>query len=194
MAVAIALTKAVVAIMPDFYVPNEARITVNEYVLAFSAAVSIATGILFGLVPALQCSRPDLVEDLKGTGKGSSDSSAGGRTRGALVIVEVALSVVLLVGASLTIRGFVNLQRVELGFNPDHTVMVERSSESEEIRDLRSENQSDARGFGACEDAARSHGRGDRRRGISVWRVALDLRDRRQARGRFAVPVRIDGE
>jgi putative ABC transport system permease protein len=125
MAVAIALTKAVVALMPDFYVPNEARITVNGYVLAFSAVVSIATGILFGLVPALQCSRPDLVEDLKGTGKGSGDSSAGGKTRGALVVVEVALSVVLLVGASLTIRGFVDLQRVELGFNPDHTVMVE---------------------------------------------------------------------
>jgi putative ABC transport system permease protein len=97
---------------------------VNVYVLAFSAAVSIATGVLFGLVPALQCSRPDLVDDLKGTAKGSGDSSAGGKTRGALVIVEVALSVVLLVGASLTIRGFVNLQRVELGFNPDHTVMV----------------------------------------------------------------------
>jgi putative ABC transport system permease protein len=64
------------------------------------------------------------VEDLKGTGKGSGDSSTGGRTRGVLVVVEVALSVVLLVGASLTIRGFVNLQRVELGFNPDHTVMV----------------------------------------------------------------------
>jgi len=124
MAVAIALTKAVVAIMPDFYVPNEARITVNAYVLAFSATVSIATGILFGLVPALQCSRPDLVEDLKGTGKGSSDSSAGGKTRGALVIVEVALSVVLLVGASLTIRGFLDLQKVNLGFNPDHTAMV----------------------------------------------------------------------
>jgi predicted permease len=124
MAVAIGLTKAVVAIMPDFYVPNEARITVNIYVLAFSAAISIATGVLFGLVPALQCSRPDLVEDLKGTGKGSGDSSAGGKTRGALVIVEVALSVVLLVGASLTIRGFVNLQHVELGFNPDKTVMV----------------------------------------------------------------------
>jgi putative ABC transport system permease protein len=123
-AVAIVLTKAVVAIMPDFYVPNEARITVNGYVLAFSAAVSIATGILFGLVPALQCSRQDMVEDLKGTGRGSGDSSAGGRTRGTLVVVEVALSVVLLVGASLSIRGFVNLQRVELGFNPDHTMMV----------------------------------------------------------------------
>ena len=124
LAVAIALTKAVVAIMPDFYVPNEARITVNAYVLAFSAAVSISTGVLFGLVPALQCSRPDLAEDLKGTGKGSGDSSAGGKTRGALVIVEVALSVVLLVGASLTIRGFVDLQRVDLGFNPDHTVTM----------------------------------------------------------------------
>lgn len=123
-AVAIGLTKAVVAIMPEFYVPNEARISVNGYVLAFSATVSIATGILFGLVPALQCSRPDLVEDLKGTGKGSGNSGAGGKTRGALVIVEVALSVVLLIGASLTIRGFVDLERVELGYNPAHMVLI----------------------------------------------------------------------
>jgi putative ABC transport system permease protein len=124
MALAIGLTKAVVAMMPEFYVPNEARITVNGYVLAFSALISVATGILFGLVPALQCSKPDLVEDLKGTSKGAGDASAGGRTRGALVVIEVALSVVLLVGAGLTIRGFMNLQRIELGFDPNHTVMV----------------------------------------------------------------------
>ena len=123
-AVAIGLTKAVVAIMPEFYVPNEARISVNGYVLAFSATVSIATGILFGLVPALQCSRPDLVEDLKGTGKGSGNSGAGGKTRGALVIVEVALSVVLLDWGEPDHRGFVDLERVELGYNPAHMVLI----------------------------------------------------------------------
>ena len=95
--------------------PNEARITVNGYVLVFSVAVSVATGILFGLVPALQCSRPDLVETLKDAAKGSG-AGAGRRARAkSLVVAEVALSVILLVGASLTIRGFVNLQHTDAG-------------------------------------------------------------------------------
>jgi putative ABC transport system permease protein len=121
---AIAITKAVVALMPDFYVPNEARITVNNYVLMFSLGVSVLTGVLFGLVPALQCSRPDLVETLKDAAKGSGPSASGGKTRSLLVVVEVALSVILLVGASLTIRGFVNLQRTDVGFQPDRVLMV----------------------------------------------------------------------
>ena len=53
---AIGLTRGIVLLMPDFYVPNEARIEVNSYVLAFSAGISVLTGILFGLVPALECS------------------------------------------------------------------------------------------------------------------------------------------
>jgi putative ABC transport system permease protein len=118
------ITRGVVALMPDFYVPNEARITVNDYVLLFSLGVSVLTGILFGLVPALQCSRPDLVESLKEASKGSGTSAAGGKTRNLLVIVEVAFSVILLVGASLTIRGFVNLQHTDLGFQPDRVLMV----------------------------------------------------------------------
>src|SRR5262249_25701517 len=60
-ALAKAITAGVEALMPEFYRPNEARITVNAYVLAFSAGVSILTGILFGLAPALQCSRLNLV-------------------------------------------------------------------------------------------------------------------------------------
>jgi putative ABC transport system permease protein len=121
---AIGLTRAVVALMPEFYVPNEARITVNSLVLAFSAGVSILTGILFGLAPALQCSRLDLVETLKDGGKGGGAGSAGGRTRSVLVVAEVALSVVLLVGASLTVRGFVSLQGADLGFQTDRLLMV----------------------------------------------------------------------
>jgi putative ABC transport system permease protein len=121
---AIAITEAVKALMPEFYVPNEARITPNGYVLAFSAGVSILTGILFGLAPALQCSRLDLVETLKDGGKGTGASTAGGRTRSVLVIAEVALSVVLLVGAGLTVRGFLSLQKTNPGFQTDRLLMV----------------------------------------------------------------------
>jgi len=120
---ALAITKAIVYLMPDFYVPNEARIAVNLYVLLFSAGVSVLTGVVFGLAPALECSRPGLVDALKDAGRTLS-GAAGGRTRKALVIAEIALSVVLLMGASLTIRGFLELQRVDAGFQADRVLMV----------------------------------------------------------------------
>ncbi len=120
---ALAITAGVVALMPEFYVPNEARITVNVYVLAFSACVSALTGILFGLVPALRCSRPNPVDSLKDAGR-SLSGSAGGRTRQALVVAEIALSVMLLTGASLTVRGFVQLQSMDTGFHADKVLMV----------------------------------------------------------------------
>ncbi len=120
---ALGITRAIVALMPAFFVPNEARITVNAYALLFSAGVSVLTGILFGLVPALRCSRPDLVGTLKDAGR-TGAGATGGRARSVLVVVEVALAVILLVGASLTIRGFVDLQHIDLGFQPDRVLMV----------------------------------------------------------------------
>jgi len=68
---AIGITRAISALIPSFYVPNEARITVNGWVLLFSFAVSVLTGVLFGLVPALECSRPNLVDSLKEGGRGA---------------------------------------------------------------------------------------------------------------------------
>ena len=122
---AVVITKTIVAIMPDFYVPNEARISVNTYALLFSAAISVFTGILFGLAPGIQASVPRLAEFLKDSGRTSeSGSRAGGRTRSMLVITEVALSVILLVGATLTIRGFVALHQVDLGFQPERVLML----------------------------------------------------------------------
>jgi putative ABC transport system permease protein len=118
------LTRAIVLLMPEFYVPNEARIEVNSYVLAFSAAISVITGIVFGLLPAVECSRLQLVETLKDATKGAGTGAAGKRSRNLLVVAEVALSVVLLMGASLTIRGFVNLQAADLGFHPERVLMV----------------------------------------------------------------------
>jgi predicted permease len=123
MLLAIGITKAVVALMPEFYVPNEARITVNAWVLLFSAAVSVLTGILFGLAPAIRSSRPDLVSALKDAGR-TSGGSAGGRMRDGLVVAEIALSVVLLMGASLTIRGFQQLLSVDPGYQASRVLMA----------------------------------------------------------------------
>ncbi len=117
------MTELIVAYMPSVAVPNEARIAVNTPVLFFCVGVSLLTGILFGLAPALQLSRPELTEALKDESRGSS-ASVGGRTRRLLVIGEVALSVVLLVGAGLTIRSFLALQQVELGFRPERVMTV----------------------------------------------------------------------
>jgi predicted permease len=110
--------------MPGFYVPNESRIEVNGQVLFFCAITSVLTGILFGLAPALQSSRPNLVDALKDDARGAGPSS-GGTFRAGLVVAEVALSVVLLVGAGLTIRSFLAMQRVDLGFRAEHAMTVD---------------------------------------------------------------------
>ena len=121
---AIGLTRGIAALLPEDYIPNEARITVNAFVLVFSFAVSVLTGILFGLAPAIQCTRPNLTDALKDGARGSGGSMTGRRLRGALVAAEVALSVVLLAGATLAVRSFTELLRIDPGFQPDHTLMV----------------------------------------------------------------------
>ena len=122
---AFGFTQLIVALMPDYYVPSEARVTMNGWVLLFSAGVSVLTGVLFGLVPGLQCTRPDLTDALKAGGHGAAAGASGNRTRNTLAVVEIALAIILLVGASLTIRGFVELQRVDRGFRADRLVMLD---------------------------------------------------------------------
>ena len=114
---------AIVALMPEFYVPNEARVAINMPVLVFSVALAVFTGIVFGLAPALQQSRPDVVDALK-AGRGSGEGTQGGRIRNLLVVVEVALAVVLLVSAALTVRTFIALQRVDVGLQADNVLIV----------------------------------------------------------------------
>ena len=122
---AIGITQAIAALIPEFYKPNEARITVNGWILLFSFATSVMTGILFGLIPALQCSRPNLVDSLKEGGRGSGGSIRGQKTRRALVVVEVALAVILLAASSVTIRNFEGLLNTDPGFHPERTLMVD---------------------------------------------------------------------
>ena len=115
--------RAIVALMPEFYVPNESRVAINLPVLGFSLAVSVVTGIIAGLVPALQASKTDTSQVL-GASRSTGAGGHGARTRSALVIVEVALSVVLLVCASLTVRTFVALQRLDPGLQGDRVLLM----------------------------------------------------------------------
>ena len=115
--------RAIVALMPEFYVPNESRVAINLPVLGFSLAVSVVTGIIAGLVPALQASKTDTSQVL-GASRSTGAGGHGARTRSALVIVEVALSVVLLVCASLTVRTFVALQRLDPGLQADRVLLM----------------------------------------------------------------------
>jgi len=116
MVFAVGITRLMVTLMPGFYIPNEARIEMNGYVLGFCVLVSMVTGIVFGLVPALESSKPNLVESLKDDSR-TSGAFAGGRLRASLVVAEVALAVVLLVSGGLTLRSFIALQKVDLGFH-----------------------------------------------------------------------------
>jgi putative ABC transport system permease protein len=123
LACAYGIIRVMVGLMPTFFIPNEARIELNAIALGFCTAVSLCSGILFGLAPALQTSRPDLSTELKDEARGTSGGRRG-LTRSTLVIAEVAISVVLLVSAVLTVRNFMALQRIDLGFDPDGIVAV----------------------------------------------------------------------
>jgi predicted permease len=122
---AIGATRLIVVLIPPDYVPNEARITINGWVLLFSLGVSMLTGILFGLAPALRSSRPDLVGTLKDGGGGATGSMRGRAMRSWLVVTEISLSVILLAGASLAVRGFVQTVLVDPGFQPRRVLRID---------------------------------------------------------------------
>src|SRR5215813_1742726 len=91
--------------------------SVDQTVLLFTLLISLLTGVFFGLVPAWQASNPAVNDELKEGGRGA-DGAPRQRLRGALVVAEIALAMVLLVGAGLLINSFVRMSRAELGFDP----------------------------------------------------------------------------
>jgi predicted permease len=111
--------KAVVALMPEYSVPHEAVIAINLLVLCFAVAVSVLTGILFGLAPALQLSSQNQAAFLKVAGRDSGAGTAGHRLRDILIVSEVTLSLVLLTGAALAASGMLELTKQKLGYQPD---------------------------------------------------------------------------
>lgn len=111
--------------------PRMDEIRLDGRVLAFTLLVSFAAGVLFGLAPALQSSRGELSATLKEAGRSSSAGVSRQRMRAALVVAEVALSLMLLIGAGLLLRSFLLLERVELGFRvPAQNILTAQVSPS----------------------------------------------------------------
>jgi putative ABC transport system permease protein len=107
------------------YLPRARDIGLDRSVLGFTALLTILTGLGFGVIPALQASRPDLQSVLKDAGRGASAGAPRNRVRGALVVMEVAVALVLLAGAGLLLRSFQRLISVEEGFNPEHLLALQ---------------------------------------------------------------------
>ncbi len=112
-------TKAVLGTLPGA-LPRASEVSLDSRVLLFTLALSLFAGIIFGLAPALKSSRVNLEEILKESGRGSS--GARHRLQGVFVAVEVAMALVLLVGAGLMVRSLAALWRVDPGFNPSHAI------------------------------------------------------------------------
>jgi len=107
-----------------FHLPRLQEIAVNSSMLLFTVLVSVSTGLLFGLAPALRSSRLDLNETLKNGSEGHCGKPSHTLARSALAIVQVALSIVLLTGAGLLLRSFIQRVSVPLGFRPEGVLEV----------------------------------------------------------------------
>jgi putative ABC transport system permease protein len=117
------LVKLIVRWLPPNTFPSEAAIGINVMVLFFSIALSLATGVLFGLSPALQLSTPDLAPAMSGSRRTTSGIRSK-RTHALLVASQVALTLILLTGAGQAMAGFVRLMHTNLGYDPHHTMSV----------------------------------------------------------------------
>jgi putative ABC transport system permease protein len=116
------LTDGMLTLLPNL--PRADGVAPDTTVILFTAMLSIATGLIFGMVPALRTSRPDLRAALNEGGRGG-ESRATSRWRGALVVGELALSLVLLVAAGLFIQSLTRLMTVDLGYDPENLLTLE---------------------------------------------------------------------
>jgi predicted permease len=126
-AVGLALARAGLGVLRSMgaeTIPRLEDVRMDAPVLAFTVLVALGGGILFGLLPALRASRPDVGEVLKESGRGTGRSAVGGTMRAALVVSQVSLSLVLLVSAGLLLRSFARLQAVPLGFSTDGVAAI----------------------------------------------------------------------
>jgi putative ABC transport system permease protein len=133
--------KALLALIPEYSVYKfSGEIGIEGTVMGFTLLVSLITGILFGLVPAWQSSRPDVNEWLKESGR-SSESRQNRFTRNTLVVAEITLALILLVGAGLLLNSFLRLQRVDLGYDPKGLLTMWISPPKEQYHDTEARAQ-----------------------------------------------------
>ena len=118
--------------LTSFNLPRSGEIQLDWMVLGFAAALSIATGVVFGLAPSLGASRPDLIRVLRTSGEAAADQgAAGNRTgvnvRGLLLVGQISLSIVLLIGAALLMESVARMRGVDIGFNPANLLTLQIS-------------------------------------------------------------------
>ena len=116
--------RALVLLSPP-NLPRVDTLALDGRVLSFSAIVTLTTAMLFGLAPAIRFSRPDLLATLRASGRSLTSGRTRNRLRGALVVSEVALALILLIGAGLLIRSFVSLRQNDLGFDPKNRATIQ---------------------------------------------------------------------
>jgi putative ABC transport system permease protein len=118
-------TGALRRVIGEMSFPRAHEISLDPTVLLAATAISVLTGVVFGLVPALHASRVELTQALKEGARGSA--GRGGKLRGGLIVGEVALSLLLLIGAGLLVRSFTRLLDVAPGFEPRHALTLQLS-------------------------------------------------------------------
>ena len=110
--------------LPPFMLPAAVKVEMDVRVLAFAFVLSVVTGLVFGLAPALSATKPDLAGAMKEGGRGSSGDGARRRLRSALVVIEVALAFILLAGGGLLVRSFFQMMQVELGLEATNVLTM----------------------------------------------------------------------
>jgi predicted lysophospholipase L1 biosynthesis ABC-type transport system permease subunit len=118
---AFGILKLLLAFAPQ-EIPRLNAISIDPWALGFTLLLSVLTGVIFGLAPALQASRPDLNATLKEGGTRATGGASRNRLRRLLVVAEVSMALVLLIGAGLLLKSFTRLRETKLGFNPDHVL------------------------------------------------------------------------
>jgi putative ABC transport system permease protein len=121
-ALAYRIVAFIVSLLPEFSFPHEAAIRINLPVLGFSVGLAIFTGVLFGLSPAVQFSRPEVSQAMQASTKKVTGSVPGKRLHNVLVAGQIALTLLLLASAGAALQGFIKLVHSSLGYNP-HNVM-----------------------------------------------------------------------
>ncbi len=110
--------------LPEYSFPHEVAISINLPVLGFCVAIAILTGVLSGLAPAFQLSRPQVAQLMQSSSRRSTGGTRSKRTHGLLVAGQIALTLLLLTSAAASINGFVRLVRTDLGYDPHNTMSV----------------------------------------------------------------------
>jgi putative ABC transport system permease protein len=129
------LMNAIKLMLPEFTIPREVNASLDGRVLLFALVVSVGTGILFGLAPALQATKPDLASSMKEESRGSSGGAGRRRLRDSLIVAEIALAFMLLVVSGLMMRSFVGLLNIDAGFDSTNVLTMRLPVSTDQIPD-----------------------------------------------------------